>query len=96
MVIGTSLVQVMAIMAASTILYAVNSQSVDILLAFCLMVGGVIGAQFGAAAGQYLRGEQLRALLALLVLAVAIRFAIGLVVPPADVFTTSAFGIVGE
>ncbi len=94
-VIGTSLVQVMAIMAASTILHAVNSQSVDILLAFCLMVGGVIGAQFGAAAGQHLKGEQLRALLALLVLAVALRFAVGLVVTPEDVFSTSAFDITG-
>lgn len=94
-VIGTSLIQVLAIMAASTVLHAVDSQSVDILLAFCLMVGGVIGAQFGASAGQYLRGEQLRALLALLVLAVAIRFAVGLIVPPTDVFSTSAFGIGG-
>ncbi len=94
-VIGNSLVQVLSIMAASTILHAVSSQSVDILLAFCLMVGGVIGAQFGVAAGQYLKGEQLRALLALLVLAVAIRFAVGLIVPPEDVFSTSAFGITG-
>ena len=94
-VIGTSLVQVLAIMAASTVLHAVDSQSVDILLAFCLMVGGVIGAQFGASAGQYLRGEQLRALLALIILAVAIRFAVGLIVPPMDAFSTSAFGIGG-
>ena len=96
MVIGTSLVQVLSIMAASTVLHAINSQSVDILLAFCLMVGGVIGAQFGAAAGQHLKGEQLRALLALLILAVAIRFAFGLVVMPEDVFSTSAFGIPGD
>ena len=73
-VIGTSLLQVVAMMAATTILHALSSQSVDILLAFCLMVGGTVGAQFGASAGKYLRGEQLRALLALLVLAVAIRF----------------------
>ena len=96
MVIGTSLVQVLVIMAASTVLHSVSSQSVDILLAFCLMVGGVIGAQFGASAGQYLRGEQLRALLALLILIVAIRFAVGLIVPPEDVFSTSAFGVVGQ
>ena len=95
MVIGTSLVQVLAIMAASTVLHSVSSQSVDMLLAFCLMVGGVIGAQFGASAGQYLRGEQLRALLALLILLVAIRFAVGLIVPPDDAFSTSAFGILG-
>lgn len=92
-VIGTSLLQVMAIMAASTVLHAVNSQSVDILLAFCLMVGGVIGAQFGASAGQYLRGDQLRALLALLVLVVAVRFAAVLLIPPVDPFSTVILGI---
>lgn len=86
-VIGTSLAQVVAMMAATTILHAVQSQSVDILLAFCLMVGGTAGAQFGAAAGQHLRGEQLRGLLALLVLAVAIRFGLSLVLAPDDVFS---------
>ncbi len=89
MVIGTSLVQVVAMMAATTVLHAVSSQSVDILLAFCLMVGGTVGAQFGASAGKYLRGEQLRALLALLVLAVAIRFGLTLVLTPNDVFSTA-------
>lgn len=87
LVIGTSLAQVVAMMAATTIMHAVQSQSVDILLAFCLMVGGTAGAQFGAAAGQHLRGEQLRGLLALLVLAVAIRFGLSLVVTPSDVFS---------
>lgn len=91
-VIGTSLVQVLAIMAASTVLHAVNSQSVDILLVTCLMVGGVIGAQFGASAGQYLRGDQLRALLALLVLTVAIRFAAQLLFTPADPFSMAILG----
>jgi uncharacterized membrane protein YfcA len=86
-VIGTSLLQVLAIMAATTILHAVNSQTVDILLAFSLMVGSVIGAQFGASAGQHLRGEQLRALLAIIVLAVAIRFALSLLLTPADPFS---------
>jgi uncharacterized membrane protein YfcA len=86
-VIGTSLAQVVAMMAATTIMHAVQSQSVDILLAFCLMVGGTAGAQFGAAAGQHLRGEQLRGLLALLVLAVAIRFGLSLVLTPSDVFS---------
>lgn len=94
-VIGTSLIQVMAIMAASTILHSINSQSVDILLAFCLMVGGVIGAQFGVSASQYLRGEQLRALLALLVLGVAIRFGFSLVLAPQDLFSMASFGIAG-
>ena len=86
-VIGTSLLQVVAMMAATTILHAVTSQSVDILLAFCLMVGGTVGAQFGASAGKYLRGDQLRALLALLVLAVAIRFGLTLILAPSDPFS---------
>jgi uncharacterized membrane protein YfcA len=95
MVIGTSLLQVVAMMAATTILHAVSSQSVDILLAFCLMVGGTVGAQFGASAGKYLRGEQLRALLALLVLAVAIRFGLSLVIPPSDPFSMAVMGVGG-
>jgi uncharacterized membrane protein YfcA len=91
-VIGTSLLQVVAMMAATTVLQAVQSQSVDILLAFCLMVGGTIGAQFGASAGKYLRGDQLRFLLAALVLAVAIRFGVSLIVAPADPFSMAAVG----
>lgn len=94
-VIGTSLLQVVAIMAATTILHALQSQSVDILLAFCLMVGGVVGAQFGASAGKYLRGEQLRAMLAVLVLAVAIRFGYSLIVGPADPFSMAVIGLGG-
>lgn len=59
-VIGTSLLQLVASMAATTVLHALQSQSVDILLAFCLMVGGTVGAQFGASAGKRLHAEQLR------------------------------------
>jgi uncharacterized membrane protein YfcA len=95
MVIGTSLLQVVAMMAATTILHAINSQSVDILLAFCLMVGGTVGAQFGASAGKYLRGEQLRALLAILVLAVAIRFGFQLIAGPSDPFSMAVLGAGG-
>lgn len=91
-VIGTSLLQVVAMMAATTVLHAIQSQSVDILLAFCLMLGGVAGAQFGASANKYLRGEQLRALLAILVLAVAIRFGLSLVLTPTDAFSMAVFG----
>ena len=91
-VVGTTLLQVVAMMAATLVLQSVQSQSVDILLAFCLMVGGTIGAQFGASAGQYLRGEQLRFLLAALVLAVAIRFGLSLVLAPADPFSMAIVG----
>jgi len=59
------------------------------------MVGGTLGAQFGASAGKYLRGEQLRALLAILVLAVAIRFGISLVMTPGDVYSTAVIGASG-
>lgn len=86
-VIGTSLLQVVAMMCVTMVLQAISSQSVDILLAFCLMIGGTIGAQFGASAGKYLRGDQLRALLALLVLAVAIRFGLTLILSPSDPFS---------
>jgi uncharacterized membrane protein YfcA len=83
-VIGTSLIQVLATMSVATLLHAVSSHSVDIVLAIILMVGGVIGAQFGARIGQNMRGDQLRALLALLVIAVAFRFLAGLVATPLE------------
>jgi uncharacterized membrane protein YfcA len=92
-VIGTSLVQIVATMAVATVLHAVSSQSVDVVLGLLLMVGGVIGAQFGARIGQNIRGDQLRALLALLVIAVAFRFLTGLVVTPDERFgLSSLFG----
>ncbi|WP_029041645.1 sulfite exporter TauE/SafE family protein [Cucumibacter marinus] len=91
-VIGTSLLQVLCIMAATTVLHAVNSQTVDILLAFTLMIGSVVGAQFGASAGRRLRGDQLRALLGILVLAVAIRFGLSLFLTPADPFSVAILG----
>ncbi|WP_292325719.1 sulfite exporter TauE/SafE family protein, partial [Mesorhizobium sp.] len=81
-VIGTSLFQIIFTSAYTTLVHATTNQTVDVILAFLLMAGGVAGAQYGAKAGQRLRGEQLRALLALLVLAVAIRLAIDLFVTP--------------
>jgi uncharacterized protein len=88
-VIGTSLFQIIFVSAYTTIVHATTNQTVDIVLAFVLMVGGVAGAQYGAKAGQRLRGEQLRALLALLVLAVALRLAFDLFVQPANVYSLS-------
>ncbi len=86
-VIGTSLVQILATMAVATVLHAVSDASVDLFLAIILMVGGVIGAQFGARIGQNIRGDQLRALLGLLVIAVAARFLAGLVATPVEPYT---------
>jgi uncharacterized protein len=86
-VIGTSLFQIVFVSAYTTIVHAATNQTVDIVLALVLMLGGVAGAQYGARAGQRLRGEQLRALLALLVMAVALRLAVDLFVPPESLYS---------
>jgi uncharacterized membrane protein YfcA len=86
-VIGTSMVLTLVTMVIATLLHAVTNHLVDAVLALILMVGGVTGAQFGARAGQRIRGEHLRLLLGLLILAVGVRFAVELVVRPADLFT---------
>ena len=91
-VIGTSLAYTLITMAVATVLHATANKSVDIMLALILMVGGVIGAQFGAQVGQALRGEQLRALLALLVLGVAIRVLLGLFLTPDEIYSLSVMG----
>lgn len=86
-VVGTSLFQIIFVTAYTTIVQAATNFSVDIVLAFFLMLAGVIGAQYGVRVGQKLRGEQLRALLGLLVLAVGVRLAIALVVTPTDIYS---------
>jgi uncharacterized membrane protein YfcA len=86
-VIGTSMVLTLVTMAYATIIHAATNHLVDALLALILMIGGVIGAQFGARAGQRFSGEQLRLLLGILVLSVGLRFAYDLVVQPGDLFT---------
>ena len=86
-VVGTSLFQIIFVAAYTTVVHASTNHTVDVVLAFVLMVGGVAGAQYGAKAGQKLRGEQLRALLALLVLAVAVRLAFDLFLPPANIYS---------
>jgi uncharacterized membrane protein YfcA len=88
-VVGTSLFQIVFVAAFTTLVHSTANQTVDIVLALILMLGGVAGAQYGAKAGQRLRGEQLRALLALLVLAVALRLAFDLFVTPADLYSLS-------
>jgi uncharacterized membrane protein YfcA len=88
--IGTSLLLVLITNLFATVMHAVENRTVDVVLALTLMIGGVIGAQFGARAGQAMRAEQLRLLLALLVLAVGARVAVDLLTPPADVFSVIA------
>src|SRR5580693_4524390 len=91
-VIGTSMVLTLVTMLFATLLHAVTNHLVDAVLALILMVGGVTGAQFGARAGQKIRGEHLRLLLGLLILAVGIRFAIELGIKPDDLFTIREAG----
>jgi uncharacterized membrane protein YfcA len=86
-VIGTSMVLTLVTMAYATVIHAATNHLVDALLALILMVGGVIGAQFGARTGQRFSGEQLRLLLGILVFSVGLRFAYELVVQPTDLFT---------
>lgn len=86
-VIGTSLFQIIFVTGFTTIMHAINSQTVDMLLAFLLIVGGVIGAQIGTTVGLRLKGEQLRIMLALLVLAVCFKIALDLLLQPSDLFT---------
>ena len=91
-VIGTSMVLTLVTMMFATLLHAATNHLVDAVLALILMVGGVTGAQFGARAGQKIRGEHLRLLLGLLILAVGIRFAVELVIRPEDLFTIREVG----
>lgn len=88
-VMGTSLLQIVFVTAASTILHAVSDFTVDIVLAAILISGGVIGAQLGLRTASRMRGEQLRFWLALLVLAVGARLLYGLLVSPGDPFSVA-------
>ena len=86
-VIGTSLFQIIFTTAFTTVMHAVSSQTVDLMLALLLILGGVVGAQFGARIGVRLRADQMRVLLALLVLAVCIRVGLDLVLRPAEFYS---------
>ena len=85
-VIGTSLFQIIFVTANITVLQAVQTQTVDFVLAGLLLFGAVIGAQIGARFGTRLKGEQLRGLLALMVLGVSVKLGIELITTPVDVF----------
>jgi uncharacterized protein len=85
-VVGTSLFQIIFVTAATTLLHATASKSVDIVLALLLLLGGVTGAQVGVRAAQKLSPDRLRLALAIIVLAVAVRLFIGLTLTPAEPF----------
>ena len=86
-VVGTSLFQIIFVTANVTFLQSVQTQTVDIVLAGLLLFGAVVGAQFGTRIGAKLKGEQLRGLLALIVLMVCIKLLLDLVLMPEDLFS---------
>ena len=89
-VVGTSLYQIVFVTAATTIMQASWNHTVDIVLGALLMVGGVIGAQIGTVIGAKLKGEELRFLMAALVLLVALRMAYTLIADPGEFYTISS------
>ena len=95
-VIGTSLFQITFVTAAATYFHSINTQTVDVVLAVILLTAAVIGAQIGAVVGAKLKGEQLRILLAGMVLLVCAKMAFGLVVEPDDLFTISTIRLGGH
>jgi uncharacterized membrane protein YfcA len=86
-VIGTSTFQIVCVTAFATVMQAVLNHTVDLLLSLPLMAGSVVGAQFGVGYSERFKAEQLRFLLALIVVAVAVRIALGLVIKPSDLFS---------
>ena len=86
-VVGTSLFQIVFVTAFTTVMHATTNQTVDLALAFLLFVGGVIGAQVGTRIGGRMRAEQLRILLAILVLAVCTKLGLDLVLQPSELFS---------
>jgi hypothetical protein len=93
-VIGTSLFQIIFITALVTLLHATTTFAVDALLAFVLIISSVIGAQLGVITATKLRGEDIRALLAVIVLIVAVKIASDLLVPPEEIFNLSVIRVV--
>jgi uncharacterized membrane protein YfcA len=86
-VVGTSLFQILFVTMASTMMHALTTKAVDIVLAGLLLLGSVTGAQIGARIAQLAKPEILRLILASIVLAVALRLAFGLGVRPDEVYT---------
>jgi uncharacterized membrane protein YfcA len=86
-VVGTSLVMILAVSAVTTMVHAMTTHAVDIVLAGLLLTGGVIGAQYGAVLATRLRPDYLRLALAIIILLVALRMALGLAWRPDEIFS---------
>ncbi|NBZ88523.1 sulfite exporter TauE/SafE family protein [Stagnihabitans tardus] len=92
-VVGTSLFQITFVTAYTTLVHAVTHHTVDMMLALLLILGGVIGAQIGTKVGIRLKAEQLRILLSLLVLAVAVKIGFDLVLTPSELYSVTTLGV---
>jgi uncharacterized membrane protein YfcA len=88
-VIGTSLFMIVAVSAVATFILALTTQSVDIVLAALLLIGGVVGAQYGARLATQMKPDLLRLALAIIILLVALRMAIGLAWRPDEIYTVT-------
>jgi uncharacterized membrane protein YfcA len=86
-VIGTSLFQIIFVTAFTTFMHAITNQSVDVMLAMMLIIGGVFGAQIGSRIGANMKAEQLRILLALLVIGVAVQIGLDLLITPDELYS---------
>ena len=86
-VVGTSLVMILAVSAWSTMIHAMTTQAVDIVLAGLLLAGGVVGAQYGAVLATRLKPDLLRLALAGIILLVALRMLLGLAWRPDEIFS---------
>ncbi len=91
-VVGTSLFQIIFVTGFTTLLHATTNYTVDMALAVLLLVGGVIGAQVGARIGVHLKAEQLRILLAIMVMAVCLKLALDLLIMPSELYSIGATG----
>ncbi len=91
-VVGTSLFQIIFVTGFTTLLHATTNFTVDIVLAVLLLVGGVIGAQIGTRLGAKLQAEQLRILLAIMVLVVCGKLALDLLLQPSELYSLGAAG----
>ncbi len=92
-VIGTSLLQIIAVSGFTTMLHAYTNQTVDMALALMLLIGGVVGAQIGTRIGVYLKAEHLRVLLSMLVVAVCVKLALDLLLEPSELYSIARGGV---
>ncbi len=88
-VVGTSLFQILFVTAATTMMHALTTRAVDIVLAVLLLIGSVSGAQIGAQIADRIPAERLRFVLAALVLIIALRLALGLAWRPDEIYTVT-------